>query len=174
MPNGGSKSVVSAAFTRPANATAYAANDVVSDSATTTTPMPFALGRTEIAGSFPRGEGLGGYIVGARLTTNQESAVPAFRVHLYSDLPAVAADNAQFTRLYADDSKKIGSFDLAAMTSVADLAGASDSSVQDFTLRIPFVGAAGSRTIYAVLETLTIFTPASGQAFTLTLIAELD
>ena len=38
----------------------------------------------------------------------------------------------------------------------------------------PFVGAAGSRTIYAVLETLTIFTPASGQAFTLTLIAELD
>lgn len=170
---GGNKSEVSVEITRPANATAYIANDVVSGTTTATIPSTFAISTT--AKLQQRGLGLGGYIVGARLKTDQESNTARFRVHLWNaNTPTLPADNAAFNRLYADNAKCIGSFSLAAMTSPASVAGASDSAIEDFTLRIPFVGAADDPNIYATLETLDGFTPTSGQKFTLTLLAELD
>lgn len=152
-------------LTRPADTTAYTANDVVSNATDTTTPLVLA--------NFGRLAGASGYIVGAKLTTNLKSITPRFRVHLFNvNTATVAADNAAYKEVYADISKRISSFDLAAMSTGADTTNSDMSRSMDMTLRIPFVLAAASTTAYAVLETLDGFTPASGEKFTLTIICD--
>lgn len=168
LPVKGRKVQVAATeLTRPANTTAYTAGDVVSNDAATTTLLSFA--------SFARVNAGSGYIVGARLATDKKSITPRFRVHLYNaSNPTVAADNAAHKTLYADLGKRIGSFDLPAMTTPVNTTDSTESITQDMTLRIPFFAAAATRTIYALLETLDDFSPANAQKFTLTLIGELD
>lgn len=159
--------VTAGELTRPANTTAYTAGDVVSNSASATTLLSFP--------NFARVNAGSGYIVGARLVTDKKSITPRFRVHLYNaGNPTVAADNAAFDSRYADAAKRIGWFDLPAMTTGTDTTNSTESASQDMTLRIPFIAAAGTRDIYAVLEILDAFTPSSGQKFLLTLIGELD
>lgn len=164
---GGMKTSVSATFTRPADGNAYAANDVVSNSTSASTLMVF----TDLL----RVRSGAGYVVGARLSTNKKSITPRFRIHLFnaSD-PTRAADNAQWKEAYADYTKRLGYFDLTAMTTAADAANSDMSRAFDLNLRIPVKAADGSSTIYALLETLDAFTPSSGQAFALTLLAETD
>lgn len=153
---------VSATFTRPADTTGYTANDVVSNNASTTTLMTLANAVRVAAGS--------GYIVRARLETDKKSITPRFRVHLYNaSNPTVSADNAAMQDKYADSSKRIAQFDLPAMTTAADTTNSDMSRAHDSTLRVPIVAAAGATSIYAMLEALDAFTPASGESFTLTL-----
>jgi len=168
MPVAGRKVSVSATeMTRPANTTAYTAGDVVSDSAIATSLLDFV--------DFARVNGGTGYIVGARLVTDKKSITPRFRVHLYnaSNL-TVAADNAAFDSRYVDAPKRIGWFDLPAMTTGTDTTTSTESASQDMTIRLPFVAAGGMRFLYAVLEVLDAFTPCSGQTFLLSLIGEID
>lgn len=162
---GGNMVRVAVEFTRPADTTDYAIGDVVSNNTTTTTPMTFA--------NFARVSGGTGYITGARLETDKKSIVPAFRVHLFNAAPTVAADNAAWKELYADASKLIGSFDFAAMATGADTTNSTMSKTENMGLRIPFIAVA-SRSILAVLETLTVFSPANAQKFLLTLWGDLN
>lgn len=162
---GGRGVAVSASFTRPANTTAYAAGYVVSNSTSATTLMSFSIARVN-AGT--------GYITGARLVADQKSITPRFRVHLFNANPTVSADGALNKELYADESKVIGVFDLPAMTTPGDTTNSTLSRAYDYTIRIPFKCASGSTTVFAYLETLDAFTPASGGNFTLTLLADLD
>jgi hypothetical protein len=164
---GGKINVVSVEFTRPANQTPYAAYDVVSNSESSTVLMEFA--------NFVRQPGGTGYIVGARLSTDLKSITPRFRVHLFNGLGmAMSVDNLAWKEHYTASSLRIGYFDLGAMTTGFDTNNSTMSRVIDFTLRIPFKAANSTRSIYAVLETLDVFTPASGQKFTLTLCGDLD
>lgn len=164
---GGETISLSAEFTRPADTTAYTANDAVSNSTSSTTPVEIA--------NFARVNGQSGYIVGARLTTDKKSITPRIRVHLYSvNTATLSVDNAAWQDKYADISKRLGSFDLPAMSTGADTTNSDISRSMDFTVRIPFKCASDSRSIYYVLETLDAFTPASGQKFTLTLNGELN
>lgn len=152
----------SATFTRPADTTAYTAGDVVSNSTSSTTMMTFS--------NVVSANGKGGYITGARLHTDKKSITPRIRVHLYSDNTAtVSADNAAHQYRFADISKRLGYFDLPAMTTPADTTNSTESVGQDFTQRVRFQCGASSRTVYAVLEALDAFTPASGENFTLVL-----
>jgi hypothetical protein len=77
----------------------------------------------------------------------------------------IAGDNLAHKELYADVGKRIGSVTLGAMITPADTSNSDISKAEDFTLRIPFTTA--TRTIYAVLETTTAFTPISASQFTL-------
>lgn len=166
---GGKTVMVSGELTRVGggDTNAYAANDVVSNSTTTTTPVEIA--------NLARINGGSGYITGARLTTNQKSITPRFRVHLFSSNDAtLAGDNLPHKELYADISKRIGSFDLPNMATGADSTNSDMSRALDFNLRIPFHCGANTKSIWYVLETLDAFTPTSGQKFTLTLNAELN
>jgi len=159
---------ISQSFTRESNATPYGIGDVVSAAAATVVP---AIALTNIA----RVNGGSGYIMGCRLITNDKSKVPAFRVHLYNvNTAVIAGDNLNHKELYADNAKKVAQFDLPAMTTPQDSTNSDISRTQDFTLRIPFVCAGGSRTLYVVLETLTAFTPASGSQFTIVVTANLN
>jgi hypothetical protein len=155
---------LSAEFTRPADTTAYATNDVVSNNTSATTMLAFPI---------LRDSGTSAYLMAARISTNKKSITPRIRVHLFSDNSAtVSADNAPYKTLYADTAKRIGYFDLPSMFTSADTTNSDMSGAADQTLRVPLVAGATAGTIYAVLETLDAFTPDSGQKFTLTLLVD--
>ncbi len=161
---GGNTVDVAAELTRPGDTTAYTANDVVSDNTSATTPLEFE--------NFARVNGGGGYIVGAKLSTDKKSITPRMRVHLFRAADAtLAADNAPYKELYDDADKRLGYFDLPAMTTAVNTTDSTVSRSQDIGLRIPFTTGA-NRSIFAVLEALDAFVPANGQKFYLELLGE--
>jgi hypothetical protein len=155
---------VAVTLTRPADTTAYAAKDAVSDSTSAPTVLTFAdLARVN-AGS--------GYIVKARLMTNQSTNTARFRLHLYHTTPTAINDNAAHTLLWANRANHIGYVDFAAAQTEGTGSDAANS--QNDTVRMPFVCASGSRAVYGLLETLDAFTPASGQVIYIELTADLN
>lgn len=155
---------VAAELTRPENVTAYTVGDAVSNSASATTLLAFPVAR--VAGG-------SGYIVKIRLSTDKKSIAPRFRLHFFNaSNPTLAADNAAYQEVYADNAKRIGWYDLPAMSTAADATNSDCSRTVDMNCRIPYTCAAGSTTLYVGLETLDAFTPNSGQKFSLTLVAD--
>lgn len=151
---------VSAEFTRPSDTTAYAAGDVVSNSTSSTTLLSISGCARVNAGS--------GYIVGATVVTNTKSLTPRIRVHVFNaSNPTVSVDNSALQEKYADISKRLGYFDMPAMTTGTDTTNSDMSRAVNFSLRFPFVCAASSTTLYFLFETLDAFTPTSGEKFTL-------
>jgi len=164
----GVSSRISAAFTRPANTTAYTAGDVVSNDATTTTLLEIpAIGRRP---------GATGYITGVILITDLKSITPSIKLKFFNASTAtVAADNAASKELYADASKvAAGAITMPAMTTPADTTNSTLSKSEDMTLRVPFKCAADSQSLFVLLEAVDAFTPASGQGFTLVLFVDHD
>lgn len=150
-----------AELVRPADTTAYAANDVVSNNTSASTLLAFDVMREG---------GTSAYLVSARLTTNQKSITPRIRVHVFNATSVtVAADNAAYKSVYADFSKRVAVFDLPALTTAADTTNSDSSHASDHTLRIPVSAAPGDTKLYVLLETLDAFTPTSGQKFSLAL-----
>jgi hypothetical protein len=148
--------------TRPANTDAYTAGDVVSNNVTTTTLMQFA--------NIFRVSGGTGYIVGIRVSTDKKSITPRLRMHLFNaSNPTIAADNAAFKEVYADDSKRLTYYDMPAMNTAVDATNSDMSRSFDMTCRIPVYAAAGSRDLFLAKEVLDAFTPASGQKIKVTL-----
>lgn len=167
MISGGTLQRVSVELTRPSDTNAYTAGDVVSNDTTTTTLLVLTNALRVAAGS--------GYIVRASLTTDKKSITPRLRVHLFNaSNPTVAGDNVAHKEVYADAGKRLGYFDLPAMTTAVDTTNSDMSRTVDNTLRHAVVAAAATRTLYAVLETLDAFTPASGEKFTLTLMIDCN
>lgn len=156
---GGNLISVAVEFTRPSDTNAYSINDVVSDDTTTTTMQAIANAGRVSGGS--------GYIVGIRISTNKKSITPQFRIHFFNTTGAtLSGDNANWQDKYADAAKRVAFYDMPAMTTGADTTNSDMSRALDMTMRIPYVCAATS--LYFVLETLTAFTPSSGQKFTVT------
>lgn len=165
---GGNKASISVSITREANATPYTARDVISAAAATVVPaMDFSTAGRVAGGS--------GYVVGAKLIVNVKSVVPRVRVHLFNvNTATVSGDNLPWRELYADSSKRVGYFDLLAMTTGADTTNSDMSRTVAFDFRLPYICASASRHLYAVLETLDAVTLTSGSALTLTLMFEQD
>jgi len=164
---GGIKVPVTVELTRPGNTDAYGANDVVSNSVSASTLMEFA--------NLARVAGGSGYVVGARLSTDKKSITPRIRVHLFNaSNPTVSVDNANYQEKYADVGKRLGFFDLPAMATAADTSNSDMSRAIDMGLRVPFVCADATKSVFALLETLDAFTPANGQKFSLSLVVEAD
>lgn len=150
-------------FTRPSDTTAYAAKDAVSNS----TSAPTILTLTDAA----RVAGEGGYITKVALRTNQSTNVARFKVHFFHTAGAAAInDNAAHTILWANRALRIGGVELPALSTEG--AGSDMATGHDITLRLPFLCAAGSRDIFALLETLDAFTPASAQQFRLEIVVD--
>lgn len=164
----GKKFELSVEITRENNATPYTAGDVVSAAAATVVPaMDFAAAGRVVAGS--------GYVVGARLTYNVKSVVPRTRVHLFNiNTATISGDNLPYRELYADVSKRIGYFDLAAMTTGADTTNSDMSRSVVFDIRIPYICAAADQSVFAVLETLDAVTLTALSKATLTMMFEQD
>lgn len=105
QPVGALLAVPSATFTRPASANTYAANAVVSDSATTPTILEFP-----VCALCPGG---GGMIISARHAKNS-TVIASFRLMLYRATRTAINDNSQYPLLFANRSNRIGWIDFSS------------------------------------------------------------
>jgi hypothetical protein len=158
----GNTAMVAVTLARPADTTAYAALDAIANSTSAPVVLTFANLARVNAGS--------GYIVKARLMTDQAANTARFRLHLYHTAPTAINDNAAFTELWANRANRIGYIDFDACTTEG--AGSNAAGALNATARLAFVCAAASTTLYGLLEARDAFTPASAQNFFVELTAE--
>lgn len=149
LPAAGLQAIVSASFTRPADTTAYAAGDAVSNA----TSSPAIL-------QFPgaaRAAGASGLTLLVRHVKSSTTAA-SFRLWLYRGAVAAVNDNVQFPLLWANRSSRIGYVDLAHTTGGTG----SDCSegLATFVL-LPF-SLVGTE-LFGQLTTTGGYTPASGE-----------
>jgi hypothetical protein len=163
---GGNLLPISAEMTRPSDTTGYTAGDVVSNNATTTTPV-------QVANIF-RVAGGSGYIVKLRLVTNKKSITPRLRLHFFNvNTATVSGDNLPFKEVYADSSKRLGYWDMPAMTTAVDTTNSDMSRTIDLSCRIAVTAASGSRDLFIVYETLdAIPSVDSAQKFNITVVMD--
>ncbi len=162
---GGRTVTVGVEFTRPADEDPYAALDAVSNSTSEPTIITFANVVPANGGS--------GYITKVRCFTDKAAAMaPRFRVHVYNEAVAAVNDNAAFPLLFANAAKRVAAIDLSAFRSEG--AGSDASAAQNISDRVAFACASASRSLFALVETLDAFTPASGQKFYLELSVEAN
>ena len=82
------------------------------------------------------------------------------RLHLYSASPAAIADNAAFNLVTADRASYLGFVDIAALTDLGD-------TLYSQNLQVNKHIKLASANLFAVLQTMAAFTPASAQVFSL-------
>jgi hypothetical protein len=147
--------------TRPIDATAYAASDVVGEDAAEV--MTFA-DLVSIAGSAFK-------IVGVTLETDV-AAIPAgmatMRLHLFTTAPTAITDNLAFNLPAADRTKYLGFITLATSVDLGDTLWSQNNDV-NFRGKL----ATDSKTIYGVLETVAGFTPSASDVRKITLYSAL-
>jgi hypothetical protein len=150
-----------ATVTRPSDTTAYAAKDTIADETSGATIINFA--------TLAQADGRGCYITGATIMTDQVANVAQYKLHLFNETPTVLSDNVAMTApLWADRAKYVGSITFGAVASEDGSSGAAFS--QNTTdvepqFPIPFVTTSSDSDLYAMLETIDSFTPASAQNF---------
>lgn len=138
----------SATKTRPNDTNAYAAGDVIAESASAGTVWTFlnagpSGGRIEI--------------IGASIEIDV-SAVPSgmdyFRVHIYDDAPTAINDNAAYDLPSGDRAKYQGYIDIPTPQDLGSTLWG-----QDGLARLSVKLAASSTTLYGMLETRGAYTP---------------
>jgi hypothetical protein len=157
---GGTTKIVKGSFSRPANTTAYAVNDIVSDNfVQVIKPSARIVGGT-------------GYITGFKLVTNKV-ITPRFRVHFGKSLDffTTFTDNVVNNPVYSDltNPNYLGYVDLPALSSGGNTTCAIS---MDNTQRIPFASTDSNIELYFMFETLDAFTPDASQQFTLSIATE--
>lgn len=152
-----------AEFTRPADATAYAIGDIMSNSTTQADVLPLTFTKVHSQ------KGGTGVIRALQIVTEMPTVLGAMRLHLYNAPPAGIADNAPNTLLYADISKRIGIIDIAALTTGGTGSTGSIAYVEAYR---QFTCVDGSTTIYGVLEARAAITPVASKKISITLFTE--
>ena len=153
---------VATTIIRPADTTPYSISDVVSNS----TSAPTILTFTDLA----RITNGSGYITNARILINNVLNVGvSFRLHLYRSPVSMINDNAPFTLLYTNSASRLGSIDFSS--TVTEGTGSDSVRASNTDIRLAYANTTNAN-IFGILETLTAFTPTSGQQFTVTLTAE--
>ena len=138
-----------ATITRPSNATAYTAGDVVGDT-----------GGSAIISLTAAGPAAGFLLIQSISLVFSDSTVPsgmgAFRVHMYSASPTAIADNAAFDLVSGERANYMGFIDLPTPQDF----GSSLYTQTDYPGRLIKLGAA-STTLFAEIETRGAYTPVS-------------
>lgn len=159
---GGATVAVRVEKTRPADTAAYVANDAVNSSTSASTSWVFAVGRVA-TGS--------GVIVGAQLACDDTALVARFELDLYDADITTIQDNAEATRLYANQGKFIQTIAFGAAAKKTTNSTQAESAAVD--VRIPFK-CVGASSIYGALRILDADTPVSGAKYQVTLFAVQD
>ena len=138
-----------ASHTRPNDTTAYAALDVLGTTVTGTLTFANVL-PPNVAGC--------GFIVTGVWMRIDVAAIPStmggLRLHMFNAAPADIADNAAFNVPAADRTKYLGYIDIDLPLDLGDTLYIEMNNV-NFQRRL----AAGSTTLYGVLQTLAAYTP---------------
>lgn len=160
---------VSDSFTRPADTTNYADNDLVANSATAGSVEPLAF-------SIPVGNGRGIKIIGAKLQKSGTAVTGAtFELHLFAEEPTTTAgDNEAFATTTVDTSGFLGTITFPAMSAYTDDAlaivhvGDQTGGVNPITTYLR-----STDVIYGLIQCAAAYTDeASAETFTATLIIE--
>jgi len=147
--------------TRLANTTAYAANDLLANHATAGSVVPIAIAVARVMG------GRGRITRAALLKSNAVLTNAQFRIHLFNQAPAVTnGDNGAFAVTNGRAKGYLGSVDVTVDVAIGD--GAQGDAACD----IIFDAAAGSLNVYALIEVLAAYGPASAEIFTIQLDVE--
>lgn len=153
----------SAIFTRPADTTQYAAGDLVANSTTagSVVPLSWILGSSAISAPTT--------IKRARIVTSATSVTAlTFRLHLYDASPAVAnGDNGAFSSTNAANYLGYISCDGTTTPGAKFSDGAVAIGAQTAGAEINVRPA--SKTIYGLIESVSTYTPASAETFTVIL-----
>jgi len=162
---GGVRSVAS--FQRPANTTAYAANDVVYSSTSTAGVLLFP------------GVGSSGLINGAYLLIAATLATPDLELWVFDSgtdgtEPKNALDNAAFSLNSGDLGRLVGVFEF--LDTNKKLAGTFQytEAVAKNPVAYTATGGSSAGNLYGILVTRGAFTPASSTAFVAALHVEID
>ena len=138
---------ISASQTRPDNVLAYAAGDVVGTNPAAN--ITFANVLPTAGSAF--------VVLGVWLRIDR-NAIPvgmsSFLLHLYDAAPAAIADNAAYNLPVADRGKYLGNIPISGPRLIGDTVWLQVNDV-NFSRRL----AAGSTSLFGILQTLTIFTP---------------
>ena len=151
--------ILTASFTRPANTDAYAVNDAVSNSTSAPTIMTFANAARVNGGS--------GYLVKAEFCTDQAACTADFRLHLFSTTITPVNDNAAYLSQWVNRSVRVGHLDFLAVSQEGT--GSTSAFCLWSGAPLLYVCDAADTALYGLLETKSVFTPASGQNFSIKL-----
>ncbi len=152
QPVVGLQVATSATFTRPADTTAYSAQDVVSSSTTAPALIAFAGAARDVGGS--------GIIQCAR-HLKSSTVTASFRLHLYRNNSVTPInDNAQFALLFANRSNRIGFIDFVHTTGGT---GSNSTNALTTFVGLPFVCDSTINSLFGILTATTDYTPASGE-----------
>lgn len=151
-------------FTRPADTTAYAVGDLIANSVTAASVVVPTWPTTSQSGGF--------YLGGIRLLKSGNVLTNAtFRLHMFSLVPtiATAGDNSVFSANVSGMANWIGSFDGQMLAAGAD--GAAVNLTPTEGLVNPIQQGQGTP-VFALLQALAAYTPASAEVFTITPLIE--
>lgn len=153
--------------TRPANTTAYAAGDAVSDNATT----PTAAGAFELDVANLIGRGVQ-FLDFTLHKSDHDVTNAAFVLLLFTTLPAFAGweDNGALAITDAEMLECKAAIPFAA----ADWQNVITGDIQTVIKRVGVVPLSSSKKVYGILVAQGAYTPASGEVFTLTVHAIQD
>lgn len=143
--------------TRPANTTAYSVNDNVA-ALTSADNLPIKLTNVVV------GAGLSGYISGAFMLSDLNTAFDNYRIWFYSGTNVTAqTDNSAMEIRYTNSLTRLGYIDVNVVSAGTDCVYG--HNVDD---RLPFTAAAADRSIYYQIQSRTGHTPKSGGKYRVT------
>jgi hypothetical protein len=147
--------IASAAYTRPANTTAYATLDAVSDSTSAPTALNFA--------NVVRENGGHGVIKYVRMLDSVLGTLPtSFKLILFDTTPTPTNDNAALSITDANAANIVAVADLLASAALSATANA----YYHLQMDVPFQAAAADRDLYGLVQVVGVYTPASAEVFT--------
>lgn len=155
-----SQSVIdfSTSFTRPANITAYAAEDVVGPATAALLSFSAVGGEGIVAGSKY-------YVKSLRVATDNATVTfGSFRLYLTTVSQTAIADNSPQTLLYANRAGVVGYIDFSLSTG-----GTGSDSAEAYVTGIDMPITTSTSAIYGYLVAKAAYVPASGQQFYLRL-----
>lgn len=157
--------VLSAAFTRPADTNAYTAGDVVCNS----TSVPAVLN----LGPAARANAGGGVIQAAAVIDGSNVATKAtLELWIFSVAPAAVNDNAPFAPSDAEIANLVGviAFPSGSIFVGNSGSGAAGNCVQQSgTVGLPYKCAVADRNLYGVLVVRNAYVPTSAETFVVNL-----
>ncbi|QXV74345.1 hypothetical protein [Rhizobium phage RHEph16] len=148
---------VTVAITRPADTTAYTALDVIGDATAGHGKLTFASVAKTGGGSV--------IVTGAHIRFDNNTApASAFRLHLYSSLPAgtALADNVAFDLPSTDRDAYLGWVDIPAPVLLGSTAEAQALNI-GLQIKLP------TADVFGYLQTINGYTPGSGITYKVTL-----
>ena len=153
---------VTASFTRPSDATAYAIGDVVCNSTSAPTVLTFS--------NMANANGLGGVIQAAFLYLGSNPTTkPVYDLFLFDTSPTIDNDNATFTPTDSEILNLVGVIPFAVGVP-GDTTGTSTNTVYQTTPQLSFVCASGSTSLYGVLVARNAVTPTSADTYNFRLV----